>query len=167
MKCVDRQTQPFYNKKAYCNNSYIKGDIMEHSFHHVLMKTYFVLHRTVMTRAKKLGLTSGQPKILEYLSEQEGVEQKTIALHCEIERATAGSILERMEKEGLIERRRKEGNRRSLYVYLTPAGRALAKQTRQIFADAERAAFAGMQKEEVASLRAALERVYENLTRED
>ena len=89
---------------------------MEKSFHHTLMKAYFSFHRMVMEQAKRAGLTSGQPKILEYLYQSEGVEQKDIAVHCEIESATAGSILSRMESAGLIERRRQDGNRRSLYV---------------------------------------------------
>lgn len=83
---------------------------MEKSFHHTLMKAYFSFHRTVMEQAKNAGLTSGQPKILEFLSESDGVEQKVIAAHCEIETATAGSILTRMESAGLIERRRQDGN---------------------------------------------------------
>ena len=91
---------------------------MQNSFHHVLMMTHLSFHKRIMAEAKKLGLTSGQPKILEFLSENEGVEQKTIAEHCEIERASAGSILGRMESAGLIERRREGGNRR--YTYTSP-----------------------------------------------
>ena len=73
----------------------MEEQVLQRSFHHKLMKTYFAMHRRVMSAAKELGLTSGQPKILEYLSEQEGVEQKTIARSCEIESATVGSILDR------------------------------------------------------------------------
>lgn len=142
----------------------MEEQVLQRSFHHKLMKTYFAMHRRVMSAAKELGLTSGQPKILEYLSELEGVEQKTIARSCEIESATVGSILDRMEKSGLIERRRREGNRRSLYVYLTPAGRDAAAQTEKIFAAAEERAFAGMSQEEIALLRGGIDKVYENLT---
>lgn len=137
---------------------------MQRSFHHKLMKTYFAMHRQVMAEAKSLALTSGQPKILEFLSEREGVDQKTIAQNCEIESATVGSILERMEESGFIERRRENGNRRSLFVYLTPSGRSAAEQTEKIFSDAERVAFAGMSADEIGSLRRALDTVYQNLT---
>ena len=135
---------------------------MQNSFHHVLMMTHLSFHKKIMAEAKKLGLTSGQPKILEFLSENEGVEQKTIAEHCEIERASAGSILGRMESAGLIERRREGGNRHSLYVYLTPAGKEAAANVERIFADTEKLAFAGLDEKEVEKLFSALKKVYEN-----
>lgn len=127
------------------------------------MKTYFAFHRSVMGEAKKLGLTSGQPKILEFLLEHDGVEQKDIATHCEIERATAGSILDRMEIAGLIERRRKTGNRRSVYVYLTESGRTAALQVKKLFAEAERRALAGLSEAEAQRLRGELEEIYKNI----
>lgn len=136
---------------------------MEASFHHALMKTYFAFHRLVMEQVKKEGLTTGQPKILEYLSEHQGVDQKTVADHCEIEAATVGNLLGRMESSGLIERRREEGNRRSIFVYLTPKGRKAAERISEIFDVAERQAFAGMGEEDVVRLRASLSEVYCNI----
>ena len=138
---------------------------MQQSFHHLLMKAHFVMHRRVMTQAKALGLTSGQPKILEFLSECEGVEQKVIARSCEIEPATVGSILDRMESAGLIERRREAGNRRSLYVYLTDAGKSAAAKTEEIFSHAEQDAFEDMDEAEIAALCASLQKIYRNLTK--
>lgn len=135
---------------------------MEKSFHHTLMKAYFSFHRTVMEQAKNAGLTSGQPKILEFLSESDGVEQKVIAAHCEIETATAGSILTRMESAGLIERRRQDGNRRSIYVYLTTSGRKAAEKIQQIFAKAEKRAFDGIPAEEIELLCRDLKKIYTN-----
>ena len=68
------------------------------------------------------GTVAGQPKILEYLAEYGEHEQKDIATYREIEPATVGSILLRMETAGLIARRNRPDNRRSLYVSLTPKG---------------------------------------------
>ena len=75
-----------------------------------------------MFNANKIGLTSGQPKILYCLSKFKEADQKTIANYCEIEQATVGSILLGMENAGLIVRKQHEGNRRSLYVSLTDKG---------------------------------------------
>ena len=134
------------------------------SFHHLLMKTYALLHKTVMAEAQKLGLTTGQPKILEYLSEQEGAEQYRIARHCEIEPATVGSILNRMEAAGLIERRRQGTNRRSLYVYLTEKGKTAAEETKKIFALAEEKAFGEIGGDEKEKMRELLLTMYKNLS---
>lgn len=133
-------------------------------FHHQLMNAYAMMHKTVMNEAQTLGLTAGQPKILEYLLTQEGAEQYRIAKHCEIEPATVGSILNRMETSGLVERRRLGTNRRSLYVYLTDKGRKAAQQVEEIFAAAEKTALKGIGEEEREIMRESLLKVYENLS---
>ena len=139
-----------------------KGDGMDKSFHHTLMKAYFSFHRMVMEQARSEGLTSGQPKILEFLLDGDGVEQKVIAAHCEIESATAGSILNRMESAGLIERRRLDGNRRSIYVYLTDSGKKAAERIKEIFAEAEMRAFDGIPTDEREILCRDLKKIYAN-----
>lgn len=135
------------------------------SVHYLLMKSHAAMRKRVMAQAQREGLTSGQPKILEYLAENEGADQRSIALHCEIEAATVGSILMRMETAGLIERRRVGGNRRSLYVYLTEKGKSAAARTQEIFDSAEVAALLGCTEEEKRQLKELLTRVYRNLTR--
>lgn len=134
-------------------------------FHQQLMKAYAMMHKRVMNEAQKLGLTAGQPKILEYLLTQEGAEQYRIAKHCEIEPATVGSILNRMEASGLVERRRLGTNRRSLYVYLTEKGRKAALEVEGIFAKAESEALEGIEAEEREKMSGILTEVYKNLSK--
>lgn len=134
-------------------------------FHQQLMKAYAMMNKRVMNEAQKLGLTAGQPKILEYLLAQEGAEQYRIAKHCEIEPATVGSILNRMEASGLVERRRLGTNRRSLYVYLTEKGRRAALEVEGIFAKAEREALEGIGAEEREKMTGMLTEVYKNLSK--
>lgn len=134
-------------------------------FHQQLMKAYAMMHKRVMNEAQKLGLTAGQPKILEYLLTQEGAEQYRIAKHCEIEPATVGSILNRMEASGLVERRRLGTNRRSLYVYLTEKGRKAALEVEGIFAKAESEALEGIGAEEREKMSGILTEVYKNLSK--
>ena len=93
--------------------------------------------RKVMYEANKIGLTSGQPKVLYFLSKFKEADQKTIANYLEIEPATVGSILLGMEKSGLIERKQREGNRRSLYVSLTEKGVEVSNNMEKIFEDTE------------------------------
>ena len=129
------------------------------SLHYLLMKSHAVFARRVLAEVSKLGLTSGQPKILDYLYQHGEADQKTIAAHCEIEPATAGSILLRMESAGLVLRRQKEGNRRSLYVSLTPAGRQAAARLMEIFHQVEGEATAALSQEEAQTLQRLLTRL--------
>lgn len=130
------------------------------SFHYTLMKTHSLLRRDIMARARaELHLTSGQPKVLEALIHHEGQDQKTLAAICEIEPATLGSILLGMEKAGLIERRKKPDNRRSLYAYLTPEGKKKALGMAQIFEEEDEKALAPLSETERQVLKTALEKV--------
>jgi DNA-binding MarR family transcriptional regulator len=134
------------------------GDEME-TLHVLLMKAQGMMYREILTGAAGLGLTPGQPKILEYLTEREGSDQKTIAAYCGIEQATAGSILGRMEKSGLVERRRSEGDRRAVNVYLTDRGRAAARRMSGLYEQAEARAAGRLTPEETEQLRGLLEKL--------
>lgn len=134
------------------------------SLHYLLMKAHTRMHRGIMNRAAGLGLSPGQPKVLEYLLQHGESDQKTIASYCEIEPATAGSILNRMEAAGLISRNRHEGNRRSLYVTLTQEGRKTAEKMEAIFAEAETCAAAGMDEKEREALKMLLTKLSDALS---
>ena len=132
---------------------------MQNSFHHVLMMTHLSFHKRIMAEAKKLGLTSGQPKILEFLREAQEADQKTIAEHCEIEQATAGSILMRMEEAELIHRRQRKGNRRSLYVSLTEKGMQAAENMQAVFDKTDELAASALTAEELEQLKQSLKKI--------
>ena len=120
--------------------------------HYLLMKSQALFSRRVLSEISKIGLSSGQPKILDFLLQYGEADQKTIAAHCEIEQTTVGSILLRMESAGLVLRRQKEGNRRSLYVSLTSAGREKAEKLMNIFRGIEADATANLSVQEMETL---------------
>ena len=134
------------------------------SIHYSLMKAHTALNKKILSQAYEIGLSPGQPKILEYLVLHNGSDQKTIASSCEIEPATVGSILGRMENMGLIERKQCKGNRRSLFVYLTDKGRAAAMQMENIFISSDKQAVKNLTEKEIEELNRILARLYSNLT---
>ncbi len=129
------------------------------SLHYLLMKAHTRMHRRIRAQAAELGLTSGQPKILEYLLQHGESNQKAIAEYCEIEQATVGNLLTRMESSGLVVRAQHQGNRRSLYVALTLNGRAAAEKMEHIFAREEAAACTSLTVEEQILLRQLLDKL--------
>ena len=134
------------------------------SLHYLLMKSHTLLQRRIAAGAAQLGLTSGQPKILDFLWRCGESDQKSIAAYCEIEQTTVGSILLRMEKADLITRRQREGNRRSLYVSLTDKGYAAAEKMQQIFEEAEAEALKYISHEEAEKLKDALAEISKTLS---
>ncbi|WP_195270001.1 MarR family transcriptional regulator [Eubacterium sp. 1001713B170207_170306_E7] len=136
---------------------------MNQSFHNLLFVSQSLFSKRLYAALQGTGLTSGQPKVLEYLSKNDGSVQKDIAAGCQIEPATVTSLLPRMEAAGLIERRSENGNRRSLYVYLTDKGRADANRIGQAFADLERQAFEDIEDTEREAFMSVLGKICENL----
>ncbi len=134
------------------------------SLHYLLMKSNSIFVKNVMFNANKIGLTSGQPKILYCLSKFREMDQKTIANYCEIEQATVGSILLGMENAGLIVRKQHEGNRRSLYVSLTEKGIEAADKMQMIFNKVESRAIEKLSDDEIILLKTLLLKIYENLS---
>ena len=134
------------------------------SLHYLLMKSNSVFAKNIMFNANKIGLTSGQPKILSCLSKFKEMDQKTIANYCEIEQATVGSILLGMENAGLIVRKQHEGNRRSLYVSLTDKGIEAADKMQVIFNEVESRAIEKLSDDEITLLKTLLLKIYGNLS---
>lgn len=140
------------------NPYYFWGYIME-PVHYLLMKANTMVNQQILSRAAEIGLTPGQPKVLECLMTHEGCDQKTISAYCEIKPSTTGNILSGMERKGLIERRQTDGNRRSLYVYLTERGRETAVKMAAIFSQADALALQGMNAADIAQLKALLKQI--------
>lgn len=134
-------------------------------FHQLLNKTFNAHFKLCRRKFNKLGLSSGQPKILEKLVELEGCMQKELAEACEVEPATITSILPSMEKKGLIKRKTKvfPSGIRALSVFLTEKGRAMAEEVSQIFSEAEQLSFNGFTKDEKENFLSLLSRIYENI----
>lgn len=151
----------------YLNSKYIEQEEsihMQFSFHYMIMAEHSIFQKELLYRLKGTGLTIGQPKILDYLQEHDGSSQKEIARGCHIEPGTLTSLLNRMEKNGLVERRMLEGNRRSIYIYLTDHGKAQAQLVKQAFAEMEKDAFYGIEDEDRSQFLELFSQIHQNIS---
>ena len=133
------------------------------SFHYLSMAVHSMIQKNFMEQVKASGLTSGQPKVLDYLRDHNGANQKEIAAACHIEPGSLTSVLNRMEEKGLIERRMLEGNRRTFYIFMTDEGSRLKDLVEDNFASIEEKAFRNIGSEEQAAFMETFSKIYENL----
>lgn len=133
------------------------------NYHQLMLENHTLFTKHVFHRLAPYALSSGQPRVLEYLARHDGAMQKDIAHACMIEPPSVTSVLSRMEKDGLIQRGAREGDRRSQYVALTAQGKKLAEQTLEAFRQEEESALGGLSKEETQTLLHLLEKVNRNL----
>lgn len=136
---------------------------MNESLHYLIMANQMLVQRTLLEKLKGTGLTIGQPKILDYLSEHDGSNQKEIAKACFLEAGSLTTILNKMEEKGLIERRMLNGNRRSFHIFLTEEGKKKQELVKEAFDEIEAYALSSISEDEIENCMAMFKRIYSNL----
>lgn len=136
---------------------------MDDSFHYMSMINHMTIQKKLMEQLKDTGLTLGQPKVLDYLKDHDGVSQKEIAAGCLIEAGSLTSILNRMEEKNLIERKMLNGNRRTFHIFMTESGKKNQKLVEKAFKKIEKTALNGISEEEQKLFMEIFCRIYRNL----
>jgi MarR family transcriptional regulator for hemolysin len=103
--------------------------------------------------------------ILQTLGEQEGELQRQLAERLCIEGPTMTRHLDRLEADGLIERRPDRADRRGTRVHPTQAGRERLHAMREVMERSEQDLLDGLSAAEIDQFEAMLRRVRENVWR--
>lgn len=104
-----------------------------------------------------------QGRILYVLWQEDGVPIKTIAERCGLAITSLTTMLERMEKSGLIIRQQDSGDKRKTLIFLTDKAKAL-KEDYDAVSDRMSAIFyQGFTEEEIRNFEEHLERIRLNL----
>lgn len=136
---------------------------MDDTLHYLLMANQMLSQKALWEELKDSGITIGQPKILEYLKENDGSNQKEIASACFLEAGSLTTILNKMEEKHLIERRILNGNRRSFHIFVTEEGRKKQKIVENAFSKIEKKALADISAEEYEHFLSVFQKIYSNL----
>jgi DNA-binding MarR family transcriptional regulator len=75
-----------------------------------------------MSEAEATGLTPIQFAALQTVSQQPGIDQKTLAKGVALDTSTTGGVIDRLEARGWIERRSSDSDRRVRLLTLTSDG---------------------------------------------
>ncbi|GBF34023.1 transcriptional regulator [Desulfocucumis palustris] len=84
------------------------------------------LHKYYNNRFSEYGITLTQSFILFALLLQDGQNVKNLAERLSLESPAVTGLVDRLEKENMVQRRSDPGDRRALKVFLTEKGRLLA-----------------------------------------
>jgi len=79
-------------------------------------------------RARQFGISRAQWTVLVRLQRYEGLKQSELAEMLELQPISLTRLLDRLERNGLIERRADPNDRRANRLHLTPAARPLLKR---------------------------------------
>jgi len=114
-------------------------------------------------RMKELGLTRAQWWVLTHLYFHEGISQTELSGILDVERATLGRLLDRLEAKGWIERRADARDRRLKRVFLTGEVGSLMRTMRATARELRSEALAGLSPQEQEQFIDILVRVKSNL----
>ncbi len=110
-------------------------------------------------RLERLGLHHAQGMLLFHLWHTDGISQRDLAAALQITPPTASNTLQRMERDGWIERRRDDEDQRVVRVYLTEKARDLHQDARASLRDFDREMGSVLSEAEQAALRTSLLKV--------
>ena len=129
----------------------------------LILSTFSFISKIIGRRAKHIGVSSGQPKVLDYLNDgRDGASQADIARACGLEASTLTQILDGMEKAGYIERKREGNDRRTYHIFLTVLGKEKAEQTVALFKNIENEILVGLSDQEKVDFQRMLQIVHDN-----
>ena len=115
-------------------------------------------------RAAEIPLNLAQAKALVRLEKNEGVSQARLAELAEVDPMTMVRILDRMEAEGLLERRPDPADRRARCLYLTAKAKPILSEIWRLSDEIRAEIFAGVSHAEREQFMTVLERLYDNIS---
>src|SRR3954470_8946073 len=114
-------------------------------------------------RVRRLGITRAQWLVLTRLHRNPGSSHSELAELMEVEKATAGRMIDRLVANGWVERRVQPNDRRVKRVYLTPEAERVHKRIWRVAEATVEAALGELSAQESRQLMALLRRVKKTL----
>lgn len=131
---------------------------------HLLAKVSRLVGGRMRVRLEEIGLHHAQGMILFHLWREDGMAQNVLAQALHITPPTASNTLQRMERDGWIQRRRDPTDQRVVRVYLTGRAKALREEARSTFRELDRELTAVLSEKERQILMASLLKVHHHLS---
>jgi len=110
----------------------------------LLTETQAIMGRLFSHRARDLGLTRPQWRVLGQLSRRNGLTQKELCELTGIAPSPLGKIVDQLEAKGFVERRDDAHDRRVNRLHVTEAVQPIIGPARQLARELERAAMQGL-----------------------
>lgn len=133
---------------------------------HLVRDAARALVRSLGIRLAEYHVSFGHWSFLRVLWVEDGLTQRALSERAGVMEPTTFSAIKTMERLGYVVRRQHEGNRKKVYIHLTPKGRLLEKRLVPLAEEVNRIAVDGVAPEHVAITRAVLLTMIENLAQD-
>src|SRR6266702_8745018 len=130
---------------------------------HLVKDATRALVRGLSIRLAEHGVSFGHWTFLRILWEGDGITQRELSEQAGVMEPTTFSALKAMEKLGYIARKRYPGDKKKVFIFLTPKGRALKAKLVPLAVEINEIAVRGVSAANVAIARQMLLRMIQNL----
>jgi DNA-binding MarR family transcriptional regulator len=130
---------------------------------YLIRTTHKVMSRRLATELARHGVAFKQYFYLRALLEEDRISQIELSERVGMNRATVTSVIDTMEREGLVRRVADPNDRRVYLIALTPKGRKLRAPIMETIASIQAAASTGLSARELAEFRRIAEHMQRNL----
>jgi len=90
------------------------------------------MKRTLEARLATYGITASQYVLLAILAHRDGLSQTQLGNRLSFDNPTVTGVIDRMERDGLVERRRTSSDRRVINIFLTQKAREILSDLQEI-----------------------------------
>jgi DNA-binding MarR family transcriptional regulator len=131
----------------------------------LLHDTSRLMRRRFIQKAREDGLplNRSEASLMRHVAREQGINQVTLAAHLDIEPVTVARLIDRLEADGLLERRPDLDDRRVWTVWLTSSADAMLERIQQIVLAVRQEALEGLSAEQQTLLTELLASVRGNL----
>jgi len=125
------------------------------------------LARALQVRLAEHAVSFGNWTILRILWERDGRTQRELSIEAGVMEPTTFAALKALEKRGYITRKRRPGDRKQVFIYLTPEGARLRQKLEPLAQEANEIAIRGVPENDVAVTRQTLLAMIRNLAADE
>jgi DNA-binding MarR family transcriptional regulator len=128
----------------------------------LFFRLWRVLHLRTAVALESLGLTTALFALLNVLGTREGAIQQELGSAMGVDPSTMVSLIDQLEAAGLANRRPRPTDRRAREVVITPKGRRVLEQARQLAMEVEDVVLRGLSDAERRRMLALLRRAVDS-----
>ncbi|MBP6682092.1 MAG: MarR family transcriptional regulator [Halioglobus sp.] len=126
-----------------------------------------LLRRNFDRRAREHELSRARWQVLWLLDREQGLKQAELAERLDVAPISLARQLDKLEQEGLVERRRDAGDRRCFRIHLNSSAQPALRALRALAEETRAEALAGLSRAEIELLHGLLSRIRLNLSGEE
>lgn len=152
---MPRNSRPHGNARTAIDHGMLTGLV---GFH--LRHAQIAVFRDFAATVGTLDITPGLFAVLVLIECNPGLKQTELAKAVHLDRSTVVSVVDSLQRRGLVTRRAVAHDRRSNALELTPAGGTLLKTLKRRVAAHEKRLARGLNARELATLAALLQRIF-------